>query len=125
MRLNALQKQMSQAALESSSVADQLMIAVDLKPRRFRTKWQQACYEGPTARKDAESAERVRWLSLLADLSRNTDTPMRSRVRSIRKFLEWLSAAHYVAFPVHWKQLVEYLQVRLSEFCVRGSLKLV
>ena len=67
MRLDAIQKHMSRAALDSFSVADQLMIAADIKPRRFRTKWQQACYEGPTARKDAESAERVRWLSLVAD----------------------------------------------------------
>ena len=148
MRLDAIQKHMSRAALDSFSVADQLMIAADIKPRRFRTKWQQVCYEGPTARKDAESAERVRWLSLVADLLRNTDTPMgrllrenpansqllgggrrggtlRSRVRAIKKFLRWLAAAHNVEFPTHWKHLVEYLQVRLSEPCVRGSLKLV
>ena len=90
------------------------MLAADLKSRRFRTKWQQASYEGPTARKDAESAERSRWLSLLADLLRNTDTPMgrllrenptnsqllgggrragtlRFRVRAIQKFLGWLA----------------------------------
>ena len=48
---------------------------------------------------------------------------LRSRVRSIKKFLEWLSAAHKIAFPVHWQQLIEFLQVRLSEPCVRGSLK--
>ena len=148
LRLNALQKQMSQEALESSTVTDQLMVAADLKPRRFWTKWQQACNEGPTARRDAESAERVRWFSLLTDLLRDADTPMgrllreslaasqllgggrragalRSRVQAIQKFLGWLAAAHNVAFPVHWKHLVEYLQVRLSEPCVRRSLKLV
>ena len=93
-----------------------------------------------------ENAERSRWVASLGDLLRHTDTPMgrlmrenpsnvqllgsglragtlRSRVRSIRKFLEWLSAAHKVAFPVHWQQLIEFLQVRLSEPCVRGSLK--
>ena len=30
-----------------------------------------------------------------------------------------------VTFPTHWRQLTEYLQVRYSEPCVRGSLKLV
>ena len=59
-----------------STAVDQFMVAADLVPRRFRTKWQQAYFEGPTARKDAESAERIRWISLLADLLRNTTTPV-------------------------------------------------
>ena len=50
---------------------------------------------------------------------------LRSRVRSVQKFMGWLVAAHGVNFPVHWGQLTEYLQVRYSEPCVRGSLKLV
>ena len=28
-------------------------------------------------------------------------------------------------FPIHWRQLIEYAQVRLSEPCIRGSLKLL
>ena len=47
----------------------------------------------------------------------------RSRVRAAQKFLGWLATAHCVAFPKHWKQLIEYLQVSLSEPCVRGALK--
>ena len=43
--------------LISSSVVDQLVVAADIKPRRFRTKWQKSCYEGPTARQDAESVD--------------------------------------------------------------------
>ena len=132
----------------SSSVVDRLMVAAEVKPRRFRTKREKSCYEGPTARQDAESAERSRWINLLAELLRNTDTPMgrllrenpvnsqllgvgrragtlRSRVRSIQKFIAWLPVAHDVSFPVHWKQLTEYAQVRLSEPCVRGSQKLL
>ena len=49
----------------------------------------------------------------------------RSRVRSIQKFIGWLIAAHGNSFPNHWRQLTEYLQVRYSEPCVRGALKLV
>ena len=45
------------------------------------------------------------------------------RVRAVQRFLRWLAAAHNVADPVHWRQLVEHLQVRLSELCVRGALK--
>ena len=85
---------------------------------------------------------------MLANLLRSTDTPMgrlirenpsivqllgggrragtlRSRVRSIKKFIGWLIAAHGISFPNHWRQLTEYLQVRYSEPCVRGALKLV
>ena len=139
-------KQRDTQILHSSAASDQLVLAAELKLRRFRSKWQRIVYEGPTARKDMENAERSRWVASLGDLLRHTDTPMgrllrenpsnlqllgsglgagtlRSRVRSIRKFLEWLSAAHKIAFPVHWQQLVEFLQVRLSEPCVRGSLK--
>ena len=49
----------------------------------------------------------------------------RSRVRALQKFLSWPAQAHNFTFPVHWRQLVEYMQVRLSEPCVRGSLKLI
>ena len=139
-------KRRDMQALTSSAVSDQLVLTAELKPRKFRSKWQRIVFEGPTARKDMEDAERARWVASLGDLLRHTDTPMgrllrenpsnlqllgsglragtiRSRVRSIRKFLEWLSVAHKIAFPVHWQQLVEFLQVRLSEPCVRGSLK--
>ena len=139
-------KQKVTHVLTSFAASDQLVLASELKPRKFRTKWQRIIYEGPTARKDMEDAERSRWVAFFGDLLRHTDTPMgrllrespsniqlrgsglragtlRSRVRSIRKFLEWLSTAHKIAFPVHWQQFIEFLQVRLSEPCVRGSLK--
>ena len=139
-------KQKVTHALTSFAASDQLVLASELKPRKFRTKWQRIIYEGPTARKDMEDSERSRWVAFFGDLLRHTDTPMgrllrenpsniqllgsglrvgtlRSRVRSIRKFLEWLSTAHKIAFPVHWQQFIEFLQVRLSEPCVRGSLK--
>ena len=135
-------------AAERGTVRDQLMVAADIRPKKFRTKWQRAVYDGPTARKDAEAAERVRWIQLLANLLRPTDTPMgklirdspsniqllgggrraetlRSRVRSVQKFFCWLFVSHGINFPDHWRQLTEYLQVRYSEPCVRGSLKLV
>ena len=139
-------KRRDMQALTSSAASDQLVLAAELKPRKFRSKWQRIVFEGPTARKDMEDAERARWVASLGDLLRHTDTPMgrllrenpsnlqllgsglragtlRSRVRSIKKFLEWLSVAHKIAFLVHWQQFVEFLQVRLSEPCVRGSLK--
>ena len=137
-------KQRDTQILNSSAASDQLVLVAELKPRRFRSKWQRLSTKDQQL--DSETAEGSRWVAFLADLLRHTDTPMgrlmrenpsniqllgwglragtlRSRVRSIRKFLEWLSAAHNVAFPVHRHQLIEFLQVRLSEPCVRGSLK--
>ena len=142
--LSALRRESELRESLENSIADQMVIAADTRPKRFRTKWQRAVYDGPTARKDAESAERDRWIHLL----RSTDTPMgklikenpsniqllgggrragtlRSRVRSVQKFLGWLVASHGISFPTHWRHLTEYLQVRYSEPCVRGSLKLV
>ena len=43
----------------------------------------------------------------------------------IQKFTAWLTVAHGVPFPVHWKQLTEHAQVRVSEPCMRGSFKLL
>ena len=53
-----LRKKVDHRAAEVVSISDQLVIAADLKPRKFRTKWQRAFYDEPTARKDAELAER-------------------------------------------------------------------
>ena len=145
--LSAFRREAGRRANEFGTIGDQLAIAADIRPKRFRTKWQRAVYDGPTARKDAEAAERDRWIQLLANLLRSR-TPMvklirespsniqllgcgrragtlRSRVRSVQKFLGWLIASHGFTFPAHWLQLTEYLQVRYSEPCVRGSLKLV
>ena len=49
---------------------------------------------------------------------------IRARVRTIRKFLVWLAAAHELAYPSSHLQLIEYMQIRHSEPCPRGSLKL-
>ena len=92
--------------LIASSLVDQIVVAADIKP---------------TARQDAESAERNRCIDLLASVLRNTDTPMgrllrenpsntkllgggrraatlRSHVRCIQKFISWLTVAHGVTF---------------------------
>ena len=55
---------------------DQLAIVATLKPRKHQAKFQASRYEGPTARQDAENAERMRWVLVFADLLRSTPTPM-------------------------------------------------
>ena len=96
------------------------------------------------------SAERDRWIQHLAKLAqvhghadgqvdqgeseqhsvaRRRSTCRNSQIKStfgteIPRLAQSL-LTHGVNFPVHWRQLTEYLQVRYSEPCVRGSLKLV
>ena len=71
--LSELRKRDDQRAAEVVLISDPLVIAADMKPRKFRTKWQRAVYDGPTAREDAELAERDRWVQLLANLLRSKD----------------------------------------------------
>ena len=79
--LVALRRESEHRGSVEKSIADQLVIAADMRPKRFHTKWQRIVYDGPTARKDAETAERDRWIQLLANLLRSTDTPMGRLIR--------------------------------------------
>ena len=125
---------------------DQFLLAAQQTLARFRCRWQQKCFEGPSARRDAEEHLRRKWLEILENLLRATKTPMgeligssppgtqplgagrrastlRSRVRAVRQFFAWLALAHGVSFPTEVVHLTEYLQTRHSEPCNRGSLK--
>ena len=62
-------KQRDTQILNSSTASDLLVLAAELKPRKFRSKWQRIVYEGPTERKDMENAERSRWVAFLETYS--------------------------------------------------------
>ena len=47
---------------------DQFLSAVQERPTRFRCRWQQWYFEGPTARQDAEEHLRRKWLEVLENL---------------------------------------------------------
>ena len=49
---------------------------------------------------------------------------LRSRVRTLRKFLARLACTYEVPFPADVLQLTEYRRVRLSALCNRDALKL-
>ena len=144
--LHDLQKKAQEVAKLQKSAEDQFLIAAAIKPRRFHARFQKGQFEGTSARQDAEEAERRRWLRTLSDLLKGTPTPMgtlllekatnenllgggrrastlRSRVRSVRKFLSWLAITHECVYPTELTQLTDFLQVRLSEPCNRGALK--
>ena len=58
------------------TASDQSALAALEKPCRYFPRLQRLLYAGPTARKDAEEDERVRWVSVSAALPKGTDTPM-------------------------------------------------
>ena len=98
--LSALRRESEHRASIEKSIADQLVIAAEVKPKRFRTKWQRTVYDGPTARKDAEASERDRWIQLLANLLRSTVTPI-----GIQSAL-WTTLRNTEHRMRHWLQLV-------------------
>ena len=117
---NQKQHRAEEAKIERTAM-DQLVLASELKPKRFRTRWQAMSFQGPTARQDAETVERNKCRFLGA--SRRAGT-VRARVRSIRKFLAWLAGAHELPYPTSHMHFVEFLQVRHSEPGPREAIKL-
>ena len=89
--LSVLRRNADQRATEIGSIGDQQLIAADLKPRKFRTKWQRAVCDGPAARKDAE-------------LAGETDGYNCSRICSDRQTLQWEDSS--VKIRVRYNYLV-------------------
>ena len=55
MELERYRKQEVSKEVEEQALSNQLVMLAELKPRRFRTKWQKLCYDGPAGRRDAEA----------------------------------------------------------------------
>ena len=115
--LHLFREEKAQLLKNEKKEAEQFLAAWELKPRRYKTKFQRSLFSGPTARKDAEEAERTRWIHELSLLVSGTPTPMgkllaekpgnvsmlggglrastlRSRVRVLKKFVLWLVLSH-------------------------------
>ena len=61
---------------------DHLVLALELKPKRFRTLWQAMSFQRPTARQDAETAEKKnKWLDVY-------EKRCSVRIQRIAEFLE-------------------------------------
>ena len=146
LHLHELKKQDRDSERRTEVARAQFLLAAARPPRRYVSRLQRAIYQGPNARQETEDAERVRWVRHLAELLVHSSTPMgetlrerpgdtsllgagrrvstlRSRVRAVRRFVAWLGANHNIAYPTALEQLLEYLRVRLSEPCNRGSLR--
>ena len=139
--LHRRQHESASKARSEKLAVDQLLLASSERLSRFRAKWQEKFFDGPTARKDAEDALRTKWIRELEGLLQGTATPMakvleerkgdsnvrastlRARVRAAKKFLSWLAVSADVAFPTQVMHLSGFLETRHSEPCSRGALK--
>ena len=109
------------------------------RPRRYRTRFQETLHEMQPARKDSEDAERARWIAVIDGLHVNTvlkETPkdaealgggrrastVRTRGRRSKKILFLLQLKYDLNYPDSRAQCVEFLRVRVSEPCNRGSI---
>ena len=105
-------------------------------------------FSGPTARQDAERAEKSRWLSHLATLLVGTQTPLgqrlvekpaacnnmglglrsgtlRNRVHALRRYFCWLATSHQVPPPSVEEHMLDHLELKVQEPCTRVALKVV
>ena len=125
--------------------AAQFEWAAGERPRRYRTRLERSLSDGPTARHDAEEAERQRWLQVLADLVRHSATPMGQLLAAQPGNVEVLGTSKQAStlrsqsssqqevpevaprdpipgdYPQSVEHNTEYLRVRLSEPCNRGA----
>ena len=74
--LHERQHKPKREAQVEKSATDQFITAAAAKPRRRLARYQKCQYEGPTAPRDVEEAERRCWIQVFTDLGRNTPTPM-------------------------------------------------
>ena len=122
---------------------DQFALAALDKPKRFKTRLQKTVYDGLQARRDAEEAELTKWIqtmgAMLSDTQENSwsivhrtiqmmgagkrAATLRNRVRAVRKYIGWLTAAFDLPFPTDLIHNLEHLQMKHSDQDNRGSLK--
>ena len=119
------QAKIKDQALEQKAAVDTFVAAASFPPTKYKSRLHFAKFQGPSARRDAEESERQRWLQLLANLIVGTDTPMGRLLQSRQGDISLLGAGRRASYPTKQTHLTDFMQVRLSEPCNRGSLKLV
>ena len=75
-QLHRMSKVHTLSSISERQVTDQFLLTATVRPRKYITRLQKSMYSGPNARKDAEIAERSKWLQLLATMVINSSTPM-------------------------------------------------
>ena len=146
--LREAEKARLQAEEVRKTATEQLIHASSQVPKKARTRLAMMTFSGPTARQDAERAEKSRWLAHLATLLTGTDTPLgrrlvekpaacnsmglglrsgtlRNCVHALRRYFTWLASSHRVPFPCVEEHVLDYLELKVQEPCTRVSLKVV
>ena len=75
MYLHSLEQKRKEAE-QADKTAAQFIQAASLKPRRARARYMSTQFDGPSARRDSEEAERNRWIFTLSENIKGTATPM-------------------------------------------------
>ena len=124
------------------SSADQFLQAAEMPPRRYKSRLQRTLYAGPTK----EEKERARWVEILGSMLVHTPTPLgrilmerpgsiqllgagrrpstlRSRVRAVRRYLNWLALNHDLGYPRELDHVTCYLLARQAEPCTGNALR--
>ena len=102
--LSALRRESELRESLENSIADQMVIAADMRPKRFRTKWQRIVYDGPTARKDAESAERDRWSKEKQQAGNRGRSELLGSDHKQARFGNPLTVTGRILHIAHWKE---------------------
>ena len=110
------------------TAADRFLLAADKAPRRFRANFQQKFIElqgsmlahTPTPMGELLAAQPTN-LQLMG-AGRRAAT-LRSRVRAVKRFLDWLAVSHGKGYPTELHDYTGHLQARQSEPCTRGASK--
>ena len=144
--LDKFEKDRSVQQKHFKTTEEQFVLACAKEPRRFQSRLQKILFSGPNARRDAEESERQRWILTLGEILRHTSTPMgefiqrdterfkllgsgrrastlRARVRSIRKYVQWLTISQGFVFPKQVEHCSGCLQTKASGPCTRRALK--
>ena len=95
--LHELAKSKESENKKAKSADDQFALALNTKPKKYRTRFERTLYSGPTPRKDAEEVERSRWIHILATLVMGTPTPVGALLQANPGDFQYLGAGRQLA----------------------------
>ena len=144
--LDKFGKKKTELQRHTKTIEEQFILGCAKEPRRFQSRLQKILHTDASARSDAEELERQRWVLTLGELLRHTSTPMgnfiqqdserlkllgsgqrastlRARVRSIRKYIQWLTISKGIVCPKQVEHCCSYLETKASKPCTRRALK--
>ena len=139
MYLHSLEQKRKETEQADKTAADQFIQAASLKPRRFRARYMSTQFDGPSARRDAEEAERNRWIFTLSEIIKkysHTDKKGVNRQtwaaaggwrkaslnpQVLRKFLTWLALNRELSYPTSFDQLSEFPSHKTLRTVQQGS----